>query len=33
MNEEKFINTLKEQMLKSLLNHEMKRQCINEYTK
>ncbi len=33
MNEEKFINTLKEQMSKSLLNHEMKRWCINEYTK
>ncbi len=33
MNEEKFINTLKEQMLKSLLNHEMRRWCINEYTK
>ncbi len=33
MNEEKFINTLKEQMLKSLLNHEMKRWCINEYIK
>ena len=33
MNEEKFINVLKEQMLKSLLNHEMKHWCINEYTK
>ncbi len=33
MNEEKFINTLKEQMLKSLLNHEMKHQCIDEYIK
>ncbi len=33
INEEKFINILKEQMLKSLLNHEMKRWCINEYTK
>ncbi len=33
MNEEKFINTLKEQMLKSLLNHEMRCWCINEYTK
>ncbi len=33
MNEKKFINTLKEQMLKSLLNHEMKHWCINEYTK
>ncbi len=33
MNEEKFINTLREQMLKSLSNHEMKHQCINEYTK
>ncbi len=33
MNEEKFINILKEQMSKSLLNHEMKHQCINEYTK
>ncbi len=33
MNEEKFINTLKEQMLKSLLNHKMKRWCINEYIK
>ncbi len=33
INEEKFINTLKEQMLKSLLNHEMRRWCINEYIK
>ncbi len=33
MNEEKFINILKEQMSKSLLNHKMKRQCINEYIK
>ncbi len=33
MNEEKFINTLKEQMSKSLLNYEMKRWCINEYIK
>ncbi len=33
MNEEKFINTLKEQMLKSLLNQKMKHQRINEYTK
>ena len=33
MNEEKFINTLKEQMLKSLLNHEMRYQRINEYIK
>ncbi len=33
MNKEKFINILKEQMLKSLLNHETKRWCINEYTK
>jgi len=33
MNEEKFINILKEQMSKSLLNHKMKRQHINEYTK
>ncbi len=33
MNEEKFINTLKEQMLKSLLNHKMRRWCINEYIK
>ncbi len=33
MNKEKFINTLKEQMLKSLLNHEMRRWCIDEYIK
>ena len=33
MNEEKFINTLKEQISKSLSNHEMRHQCINEYTK
>ncbi len=33
MNEKKFINILREQMLKSLSNHEMKRWCINEYTK
>ncbi len=33
MNEEKFINTLKEQMLKSLLNHEMRHWCIDEYIK
>ncbi len=33
MNEKKFINTLKEQMLKSLLNHEMKCWCIDEYIK
>ncbi len=33
MNEEKFLNILKEQMLKSLLNHEMRCQYINEYTK
>jgi len=33
MNEEKFINILKEQMLKSLLNHETRRWCINEYIK
>ncbi len=33
MNEEKFINISKEQMLKSLLNHEMRCQCIDEYTK
>ncbi len=33
MNEEKFINTLKEQMSKSLLNHETRRWCIDEYTK
>ncbi len=33
MNEEKFINILKEQMLKSLLNHETKHQYIDEYIK
>ncbi len=33
MNEEKFINILREQMLKSLSNHEMRRWCIDEYTK
>ncbi len=33
MNEEKFINILREQMLKLLSNHKTKRQCINEYTK
>ncbi len=33
MNEKKFINILKEQISKLLLNHEMKRWCINEYTK
>ncbi len=33
MNEEKFINILKEQISKSLLNHETKRWCIDEYTK
>ncbi len=33
INEEKFINILKEQMLKSLLNHKMKHWCINEYIK
>ncbi len=33
INEEKFINILKEQMSKLLLNYEMKRWCINEYTK
>jgi len=33
INEKKFINILKEQMLKSLLNHETKHQCINEYIK
>ncbi len=33
MNKKKFINTLKEQMLKLLLNHEMKHWCINEYIK
>ena len=33
MNEEKFINTLREQMSKSLSNQKTKRQRINEYTK
>ena len=33
MNKEKFINILREQMLKSLSNHEMRRWCIDEYTK
>ncbi len=33
MNEKKLINILKKQMLKSLLNHETKHQCINEYIK
>ncbi len=33
MNEEKFINTLREQMSESLLNQKMKRQRINEYIK
>ncbi len=33
INEKKFINTLREQMLKSLLNHETRCQCIDEYTK
>ena len=33
INKEKFINTLKEQMLKLLLNHKIRRWCINEYTK
>ncbi len=33
MNKEKFINTLKEQMLKLLMNHKMRRWCINEYIK
>ncbi len=33
MNEEKFINILRKQMLKSLLNHEIKHWCINEYIK
>jgi len=33
MNEEKFINILRKQMSKSLLNQKMKCQCINEYTK
>ncbi len=33
MNEEKFINTLRKQMSKSLLNQKMKCQCINKYIK
>ncbi len=33
INEEKFINTLKEQMSESLLNQKMKHQRINEYMK
>ncbi len=33
MNEEKFINILKEQMLKLLLNHETRHWYINEYIK
>jgi len=33
MNEEKFINILKEQMLKSLLNQKTRRQRIKKYTK
>ncbi len=33
INEEKFINILKKQMSKSLLNHETRHQCINEYIK
>jgi len=33
MNEEKFINTLKEQMSELLLNQKIRHQCINEYTK
>ncbi len=33
MNEEKFINTLRKQMSKSLLNQKMKHQHINEYMK
>ncbi len=33
MNEEKFINTLREQMSESLSNQKMKHQRINEYTK
>ncbi len=33
INEKKFINILKEQMLKLLLNHKTKHQCINKYTK
>ncbi len=33
MNKEKFFNILREQMLKSLSNHEIKYWCINEYIK
>ncbi len=33
INKKKFINILKEQMLKSLSNHEIKCWCINEYIK
>jgi len=33
MNEEKFINTLREQRSESLLNQKMKHQRINEYMK
>ncbi len=33
INEEKFINTLREQMSESLSNQKMKHQCINEYMK
>ncbi len=33
MNEKKFINTLREQMLKSLSDQKVRCQCINEYTK
>jgi len=33
MNEEKFINILREQMLKSLSNHKTRRRCIDEYIK
>ncbi len=33
MNEEKFFNILREQMLKLLSNHEIKYWCINEYIK
>jgi len=33
MNEEKFINTLREQMPKPLPDQEARRQRINEYTK
>ncbi len=33
MNEEKFINTLREQISESLSNQKMKHQCINEYMK